>query len=159
MKYCPQCACELVPTLVDNEQRLACKEQCGFVFWNNPIPVAAGLIEIDGRYLLARNKAWPDGFFSLISGFIDTGESPQQAIIRETKEELDLEGLSSELIGHYPFPQMNQLVIAYAVKATGEIRLNEELAEFIMLSKEELLNYDFGPIKLGTIAVRDHFKQ
>lgn len=90
MKYCPQCASKINDKSVDGESRLACSKECGYIFWNNPIPVSAGLVEINGKYLLARNKTWPEGFFSLITGFIETGESPGGAIKRETEEELGL---------------------------------------------------------------------
>jgi len=77
MKYCPRCASPLVLKVIDGAERKACSQadsndsskNCGFVDWNNPIPVAGALIEINGKYLLARNYAWPEGFFSLISGF------------------------------------------------------------------------------------------
>ena len=49
---------------------------------------------------------------------------------REVKEELNLEAQEVTFVGHYPFARQNQLIIAYHVVATGEIRLNEELAEY-----------------------------
>jgi len=153
MKFCPQCSHQLSPKVLDEQTRLACTEQCGFVFWNNPIPVAAGLILIDGKYLLARNQEWPSGFFSLISGFIEANETPEMAIKRETKEELGINALSVEFIGHYPFKPMNQLMITYVVKAEGEIKLSDELAEYQLLDESELAVYDFGALKLGKLVV------
>mgnify|MGYP005991870421 CR=1 FL=1 len=153
MKYCPECASEMNTRTIDIEKRLACSQECGYVFWNNPVPVSVALIEINGKFLLARNASWPKGFFSLISGFIETGESPEITIKRETEEELGLKATSVEFIGHFPFPQMNQLMIAYFVKAEGKINLSEELSEYIILSKAELESYDFGVLKLGRIVV------
>ncbi|PCJ37832.1 MAG: NUDIX hydrolase [Moraxellaceae bacterium] len=144
---------------VDGESRLACSKECGYVFWNNPIPASAGLIEINGKFLLARNQAWPAGFFSLISGFIERGESPENAMIRETEEELGLKATSVEFIGHYPFPPMNQLMIAYVVKTEGEVNLSDELSEYILLSKAELVSYDFGALKLGRTVVDQWLSQ
>lgn len=156
MKYCPQCASLLVLKVIDGEERQACpnidSSECDFVHWNNPTPVAAALIEINGKYLLARNHAWPEGFFSLISGFIEAEESPEDCINREVMEEVGLKAISTHFIGHFPFPAMNQLIIAFAVKAEGEIKLNEELLEYKLLSKEELAGYDFGMLKLGRLV-------
>jgi NAD+ diphosphatase len=161
MKYCPQCASLLALKIIDGVERKACSQasinisaqantkECSFVDWNNPTPVAAALIEINGKYLLARNHAWPEGFFSLISGFIEAGESPEISIEREVMEEVGLKAVSTHFIGHFPFPAMNQLIIAFGVKAEGEIQLNEELLEYKLLSKEELANYDFDMLKLG----------
>ena len=56
-------------------------------------------------------------------------------------------------MGHYPFPTLNQLIIAYVVKTEGEINLSDELSEYILLSKEDLVNYDFGEFKLGRLVV------
>jgi len=164
MKYCPQCASPLVLKVIDGAERKACSQagskdssknsskNCSFVHWNNPIPVAAALIEINGKYLLARNHAWPEGFFSLISGFIEAGESPEISIAREVMEEVGLKAVSTEFIGHFPFPEMNQLIIAFGVKAEGDIKLNEELLEYKLLSQEELAGYDFGMLKLGRLV-------
>ena len=154
MKYCPDCTSELISIPMDGVHRLTCASNCGFVNWNNPIPVVAGLIEVDGQYVLARNTQWPEGFFSLISGFVETAEDPELAMLRETEEELGLIAQSCLFIGHYPFPQMNQLIIAYVVKASGKVVTNEEIAETLLLSKDELLNYDFGPLILGDLVVK-----
>ena len=149
MNFCPRCATALHSKLIDGEERRLCpNESCGYVHWNNPIPVAAGLIEIDQKFLLARNVSWPPGFFSLISGFIETGETPQQTIHREAGEELGVTALSSQLLGHWPFPQQNQLLTVYHVQVTGEIVLNHELCEYQLLDRDRLLNQNFGPNRL-----------
>lgn len=50
--------------------RQACPDSaCGHVFWDNPAPVVAALVEWEGRIILARNQAWAEGKFGLISGF------------------------------------------------------------------------------------------
>lgn len=153
MKYCPECKGEMISSFIDNKNRMVCTKECGFVYWNNPVPVATALVELGGKYIIARNREWPDGFFSLISGFIEAGETPESAIKRETKEELGLNANKVEFIGHYSFPQMNQLMIAFVVKAEGEINLSEELLEHKVLSPEQLASYDFGVLKLGKLVV------
>ncbi len=52
------------------------------------------------------------------------------------------------LVGVYPFPEKNQIVIVYHVKATGDIRVNEELHSVKLFSKEELKDWPFGQEKL-----------
>jgi NADH pyrophosphatase NudC (nudix superfamily) len=116
-------------------------------------------VKLGDRYVLARNAQWPEGFFSLISGFLEAGEDPAVAIARETKEELGLVALQVMFVGHYPFTQMNQLMIVYVVHATGDIRLNHELAECKVMTEQELRNFDFGPMKLSHVVVRDWFAQ
>ncbi|HRC61208.1 MAG TPA: NUDIX domain-containing protein [Candidatus Propionivibrio aalborgensis] len=150
MKYCPLCRSDLENRPVDGVVRLACSSvECQFVSWNNPIPVVAGLVRHEGQYLLARNATWPQGMFSMITGFLEQGESPESAILRETEEELGLKGSECKFIGHYAHPRFNQLIIAFAVEASGDVKLNDEIAEVRMVSPEELATYDFG--RLGLI--------
>ena len=48
------------------------------------------------------------------------------------------------LIGVYPFARKHEVIIAYHVLARGEIRLNEELAEFRLIAPDRLKAWDFG---------------
>lgn len=64
---------------------------CGWTHWNNPTPVLAAIVEVNGQVLLARNGAWPEKMFALITGFMEAGESPQEGIAREVKEETNLD--------------------------------------------------------------------
>jgi len=91
----------------------------------------------------------------MMSGFIEQDETPEQTVVREAAEELGLRVDDLQLIGHYPFEKFNQLVIAYAIEASGELRLNEEIAEVRLVSREELANYDFGRLRLTTRIVGD----
>ncbi len=129
-RYCPLCARELVETPVEGLLRRTCSDiACGYVFWDNPLPVVAGIVEYDGTVLLARNQAWPEGTFGLITGFVERGEDPRDAVAREIREEVDLQAEQITLVGAYGFPRKNELIIAYHVVASGTIRLNHELAE------------------------------
>lgn len=156
MNYCPNCATELAETVIDGEIRRACAaDQCDYVHWNNPTPVLAGLVELDGKMVMAHNVAWPKEFYSVITGFLEKGETPEDGIIRETKEELNLHVLDLSLVGVYAFEQMNQVIIAYHVRAAGEVKLNHELDDYRLVPMDEL-----QPWKFGTgLAIRDFLKQ
>jgi NAD+ diphosphatase len=149
MKYCPLCRSELERRAIDGHTRLACSSaDCSFVHWNNPIPVVAGLVQLPAGYVLARNAGWPTDVFSLLTGFLENGESPERAVVREVHEELGVRATSARLIGHFPLPQLNQLMIAYELEATGEVTLGDEIAEVKVVSPSELANFDFGPLQL-----------
>lgn len=136
-RYCPCCARPLARAELGERPRLYCPDpDCGHVFWNNPTPVVGAVVELDQRIVLARNVAWPNGMFGLVTGFLEAGESPEEGVVREVKEELDLDGAVRELIGIYPFYTKNQILICYHVEAQGRIRLNEELAEYQHLEPE-----------------------
>ena len=144
-RYCPQCATELAPITLDEDggptERLRCTA-CDFTHWNNPTPVLAAIVQCmdrEGRVLLARNAAWPGRNFALITGFMEAGETPEQGIAREVKEETSLDAGAITLIGVYDFQRMNQVIIAYHVEATGEIALSPELAEYKLFAPAAVL--------------------
>ena len=151
-RYCPQCGTALGFAEQGGLLRPSCPSAaCGFVLWDNPVPVVAALVEYEGCVVLARNAAWPEKHFGLITGFLERNETPASAVAREVVEELGLRVSATELIGLYEFPSKNQLIIAYHVKAAGEIVLNEELAEFRLIEPERLKAWSFGT----GFAVRD----
>ena len=150
MAFCPQCKADLRRSSIDGVERLACSTACGYVYWENPTPVAAGLIQIGERFVLARNALWPSGMFSLITGFVEKGETPEQAISRETNEELGIVAEEIRFIGHFSLPEQNQIIIGFLVQASGEIRSGQEIAEVLYLSRAELAHFDFG--RLGLTA-------
>jgi len=144
--YCPVCAAPLIERADMGEAgkiRLACPDG-HWTHWDNPLPVVAALVEIDGRILLARNAAWPEKKFALITGFLERGETPQQGVARELKEETNLDADEIVLIGVYDFIPKNELVIVYHVKASGEIRLSEELVEYRLVAPEKLRPWRAG---------------
>lgn len=134
-------------------RRRACATpQCGYVHWDNPVPVVAAVVEHEGGIILARNALWPIKFYGLITGFLEKSDpSPEQAIQREVMEELGLTATGVHFIGHYPFPRMNQLLIAYHVPAEGEIVLGEELSDWRRVAFEKAR---FWPQGTG-MALRD----
>ena len=147
--FCPQCGLKLVSKHIDNRLRLTCPDaKCGFVFWNNPIPVVAGIIEFNGDIVLARNESWDSDAYGLIAGYIEERETPQQAIERECLEELGLKAVSSEFFGCYPYPEENQIILVYYVKGDGVIKLGEELQSYQIFSLKSLKNWPFGMDKM-----------
>ncbi len=145
MKYCPLCRAELEKKLEDGIDRLCCSSGlCAYVYWNNPTPVVAAIVEIDQHIVLARNKSWPKDMFGLITGFLEKGETPEAGILREVKEELGLNGTSTDFVGNYSFFEMNQIIIAFHVKAKGTIEIGAELSEIRLVRPEDLQPWEFG---------------
>jgi NADH pyrophosphatase NudC (nudix superfamily) len=142
-RYCPVCAASLTTAQWGERERLGCPSG-HWVHWDNPLPVVAGLIEYEGKVLLARNAAWPEKTFSLITGFLERDETPEQGVARELKEETNLDADKVSLIGVYEFMRKNELIIAYHVQASGEIRLSEELVEHRLIAPEKLRPWRTG---------------
>ena len=144
-KFCPRCAQPLETVQEGALTRERCPDKaCGFVHWNNPVPVVAAIIEHEGLVLLARNKMWPQKFFGLVTGFLEKNETPEEGVLREVEEEVGLKGRLEGFVGHYGFHQMNQLIIAFHVSASGPITLNEELAEYKRLPPEKVRPWPSG---------------
>ena len=146
-RFCPSCATPLAmrSEMEDSgeKSRLRCPA-CDFTHWNNPTPVVAAVVEYHGQILLARNAAWEGRMFALITGFMEAGETPQDGIAREIREETSLDTTSLDLIGIYDFQRMNQVIIAYHAVCTGEVRLSPELAEFKLYDLDKLKCWPAG---------------
>ena len=146
-RFCPQCATplEMLSQQEDGgpKERLRCPS-CGWTHWNNPTPVLAAIVEYEGKLLLARNAAWQGKMFALITGFMEAGESPQEGISREVKEETNLDATHVALVGVYDFQRMNQVIIAYHVQTQGEVRLSPELAEYRLYELDEVKCWPAG---------------
>ena len=144
-RFCPQCATPLVEQHNAGRLRVACPgPDCGFVHWNNPLPVLAAVVEYRGQMFLARNALWPEGMFALVTGLMERDETPEEGIARELKEETNLDAQSISLIGVYEFIRKNELIIAYHVVADGEIALSEELVEYRLKPFEKVRPWTAG---------------
>ena len=155
MKFCPKCAAPLGEREIEGHARKACTPACGFVHYDNPVPVAAGLVQVGDRFVLARNARWPERVFSVITGFVEKNETPEQTLLRETEEELGVRGIATELIGHYTLAEPNQLLVAYHVRAEGTPRTSDEIAEIKLVTRAELEQWDFGILALTKRMVAD----
>lgn len=155
-RHCPLCASPLSLRAHAGSldvQRPSCPDEaCGFIHWDNPVPVVAAIVEHEGELILARNKAWAVPFYALITGFLEkTDPSPDEAVAREVKEELDLDATGVHFIGHYRFERQNQIILAYHVPATGVITLGEELSDYKRIAPEKAR---YWPVATG-LALRD----
>lgn len=151
-QFCPQCRKELLPKVMGGRERRVCPDPgCGFVYWDNPTPVVAAIIERDQRVILVRNKGWPEKLLGLAAGFLERDEAPADGVRREVKEELGLDTGEATLVGVYPFAQMHQVILAYHVVAHGEVTLGEELEAYKAIPIPELKPWPFGT----GLALRD----
>ncbi|QJR14559.1 NUDIX domain-containing protein [Usitatibacter palustris] len=140
--FCPRCAKpltdrELVADGVTSLRR-ACDAACGYIQWGNPTPAVGALVEHDGEIILARGQGWPDGWFALVTGYLEPLEDPKLGVAREVKEELGLETVETNLIGNYIFERKNEVMLCYHVVTRGEVKLGEELAEYKRYAPKDL---------------------
>jgi NAD+ diphosphatase len=94
-----------------------------------------------GRCLLARNSRWPERRVSILAGFVEPGESAEQAVTREVLEETGIIVGQVRYLASQPWPMPHSLMLGFSAEATGgqEIRVDEdEIAEAGWYSREDL---------------------
>ncbi|MRI64368.1 NUDIX domain-containing protein [Ornithobacterium rhinotracheale] len=88
-KYCPNCGSENQQFI--NSHRFECND-CGFVYYHNMAAAVMVIVERNGKYLFTiRNNEPAKGKLDFPGGFVDPGETAAEAVVRELKEELDLD--------------------------------------------------------------------
>jgi ADP-ribose pyrophosphatase YjhB (NUDIX family) len=128
-KFCPTCKTELRRQEFDGQNLLNCPA-CNFIFWNNPKPVVSVIAHAGDKILMLQRASEPmKGYWCLPGGFINHGESPQQAATRELYEETQLQLQPTELVGAYLIdddPRGVHIDIIYHIPLAGEITLSDE---------------------------------
>ncbi len=147
-KFCPMCKYSLHRTSVDGQKRLVC-QKCGWIRYENPLPVAVCVAnDRENRILIAKRNIKPCiNKWALPGGFIESGESPEEACLRELQEETGLKGEIKRLIGAYIQKSRHYgsiIVIGYEVNVSqNTLSLNNELKEAKFFTKETLPRISF----------------
>ena len=84
-------------------------------------PVVIMIAEHDGRALLGRQAAWPAGRYSALAGFLEPGESIEEAVARELHEEAGIRVAQIRYVASQPWPFPSQLMIACVAQAEDDV--------------------------------------
>ena len=96
----------------------------------------------DDRCLLARNAAWPGKRVSILAGFVEPGESAEQAVAREVDEEVRIKVTNVRYVGSQPWPMPRSLMLGFRADAPAGQDIvvdTEEIAEAFWFSREGLV--------------------
>jgi NAD+ diphosphatase len=108
----------------------------------------------DDRCLLARNAMWPERRVSILAGFVEPGESAEQAVAREVHEETGITIVGARYVGSQPWPMPHSLMLGFRAAATGSLEIkvdSDEIAEARWFSRAELrASIASGEIRLPT---------
>ena len=150
-RYCPFCARRLVQRHVEGRRRLFC-EACATPIYENPIP-ATCLVVVDpsGRILLVKRSVDPKkGRWCLPGGFMENGEAPEAAALRELSEETGLNGRIERLLGVRSSPSdLYDTILMVGFLVTdyqGKLAAGDDAEDVAF----------FGPARLPDIAFDTH---
>jgi ADP-ribose pyrophosphatase YjhB (NUDIX family) len=135
-RFCPRCAGDLTPE-VDHLRCGACGER----YWGNAIPGVQGILERDGKVLLALRANEPRrGCWDLPGGFAEETEDPVDTLRREFREETGLEVEPVELmrIDVEPYEHRHVFSVTWIVRAEGEPVAADDVAELRWFGRDEL---------------------
>jgi 8-oxo-dGTP diphosphatase len=132
MRFCPQCGHELEPRDQGGRLRDVCPS-CGFVYYHNPLPGVAVIVEQAEGIVLVRRKYPPQaGGWCFPAGFVEAGESTEEAARRECQEETGLGVAVDDLVGVYSFDDdpPGGIVIFYTARVVGgALQAGDDAAE------------------------------
>jgi len=144
--HCPICGTLLQTGVIEGRKRKYCPK-CDFIDYKNPLPVAVAVAVKDKKFLLIKRGLPPrKGMWAPPSGFIEVGETPEEACLRELKEETGASGEIVKLIGVARREDReiygDMLIVRYLVKVTGgELASGGEVEDARFFDIAELPDY------------------
>jgi NAD+ diphosphatase len=126
-QFCSRCGAQLRTKAA---QRAKECPQCGLLHFPRLAPAIIVLVERGDRFLLARSRHFMPGMYSLLAGFVEPGESLEEAVVREVKEEVGVKVKDIRYFSSQPWPFPHSLMMGFtATYAGGEISIQHEEIE------------------------------
>jgi ADP-ribose pyrophosphatase YjhB (NUDIX family) len=144
--YCPICGTSLQAGMIEGKRRKYCPK-CDFIDYKNPLPVVAAVTVKDKKFLLIKRGTAPKkGRWGAPSGFIESGETAEEACLRELKEETGVAGEIVKLIGVATQEDKeiygDMLMVRYLVKVKGgKLNPGDEVEDVRFFDIAELPDY------------------
>ena len=118
-RMCPACGGELIPNPQDYGRKCS---KCERVYYVQQSPAVIVAVEHEGRLLLAHNSAFPEGRYSIIAGFVEPGESLEDAVRREILEEVSISVENIQYFGSQVWPFPNSLMLGFTAEySSGDV--------------------------------------
>jgi len=113
-RYCGRCGCR---TELKKEERATVCPQCNLVTFPSISPAIIVAITCNNKILLARGKNYRGNFFALIAGYVEVGESIEETVVREVKEEVGLNIRNLKYYKSQPWPFSSSLMLGFTAEA------------------------------------------
>ena len=152
--YCGRCGTGTDPA--PGELARLCPN-CGALHFPRITPAVIMRVERDGKILLARNRNFRGPFHSVLAGFVEPGESLEQAVVREVREEVGVEVADVRYFGSQAWPFPSQLMIGFTANwAAGEIVVEQsEILEAGWFGPDDLPEHLPGPYSIARRLIED----
>jgi NAD+ diphosphatase len=136
-RFCPRCGGRLEVT--DAGHVLVCR-QCGRQQFPRTDPAVIMMVTAGDRALLGRQESWPEGRYSTLAGFVDPGESLEEAVVREVAEETGVQVADVTYFGNQPWPFPQSLMVGFFARAvTTEICVDgAEISDARWFTREQM---------------------
>ncbi len=126
-QFCGRCGAQLRTKTIERAKECP---QCGLLHFPRLAPAIIVLVERGNKLLLARSRHFMPGMYSVLAGFVEPGESLEEAVVREVKEEVGISVKDIKYFGSQPWPFPHSLMIGFtATYTSGEISLHDEEIE------------------------------
>ena len=120
--FCGRCG---APMQAKNDERAKLCPSCGLVSYPRVAPAIIVAVVRDDALLLARASRFPTDMYSVIAGFVDAGESLEECVHREVREEVGLAVRDLAYFASQPWPFPHSLMVAFTARhAGGDIRID-----------------------------------
>ncbi|MGB0664375.1 MAG: NUDIX hydrolase [Pontibacterium sp.] len=158
-KYCSQCGgkTHMAVPKGDNKVRAIC-QSCHHIFYDNPRIVAGTLPVYKDKVLLCKRAIEPrKGYWTLPAGFMENGESTEQAALRETYEEAHAHVVLESLYASTSILHVNQVQLIYlATLSRPEFGPGSESLEVALFDEAEIPWQDLAFTTI-TSALKQYF--
>jgi len=156
-RFCGRCG---APAERSATERVRVCTACAHGAYPRLSPAVIVLVERDGKALLARNARTRMPFFSTLAGFVEVGETLEDAVLREIREEAGIELCDVRYFGSQPWPLTGSLMVGFTARwAAGElVPAPEELAEAGWFGIDELPHLP-GKLSIARALIDDFIRR
>ena len=153
-QYCGACGTETLTSQTDRSR--TCPE-CQIPMYPRLAPAMIVAVEKGDEILLARSPHFPPGIFSVLAGFVEPGESAEEAVVREVYEEAGIVVSDVRYFGSQPWPFPNSLMLGFTAQyERGEIDTdNDEIEAADWFRYDELPSTFPGNISISQWLLND----
>lgn len=138
-QYCGKCGGKMYPKDSQSERAMVCSN-CGNTTWPRTSPAIIVSVTKGDKLLMAHNRQFPQGAYSILAGFVEYGESFEDCVKREVFEETGIMVKNIKYFGSQPWPFPNSMMIGYTAEyLDGDIKEDgEEIIHADWFNKEEV---------------------